>query len=68
MSIDFHLLTSCTTRNVILDKDCHSWPPIVMLYEFQSLKLARVFRRQSIVITFYDPLMKYLIRWNVASS
>jgi hypothetical protein len=55
--VDFHLLTSCAASDVILDKDCHTWPPIVMSYEFESLELARVSRGKSVVISFYDPFM-----------
>jgi hypothetical protein len=53
--VDFHLLTSHAARDVVLNKDHHSWPPVVASYEFKSLKLTGVSRRESIVATFYDP-------------
>jgi hypothetical protein len=53
--VDFHLLTSCAARDVILDKNCYTWPPIIVLYKFESLELAGMTRRKSIVVTFYDP-------------
>jgi hypothetical protein len=55
VSVDFHLLTSHAASDVILDKDHHTWPPIVMSYEFEGLELTGVSRGKSVVIPFYDP-------------
>ena len=35
--VDFYLLTNGAARNIVLDEDHHSWPPIVTSYEFECL-------------------------------
>jgi hypothetical protein len=55
VSIDLHLLTGRAASDVILDKDRHTWPPIIASYEFESLELTRVSRGKSVMISFYNP-------------
>jgi hypothetical protein len=57
VSVNFHLLTSCAASDIILDKDRLSWPLVITLYEFESLELAGVSRRKSVVVSFYNPFM-----------
>ena len=34
VSIDFHLLTNGASHDIVLNEDCHSWPPIMALHKF----------------------------------
>ena len=34
MSVDFHLLTNGTSCDIVLDEDCHFWPPVIALDKF----------------------------------
>jgi hypothetical protein len=55
VSVNLHLLASRATGDVILDKDCHSWPPIVASYELESLELTRVSQWESVMVSLYNP-------------
>ena len=34
VSIDLHLLTNGASCNIVLNEDCHPWPPIMVLHKF----------------------------------
>jgi hypothetical protein len=55
VGIDLHLLTGSAARDIVLNENRHTWPPIVASYEFEGLELAGVSRGKSVVISFYDP-------------
>ena len=54
MYINLHLLANCTAGDVVLDKNCHAGPPIILADEFEGFQVSGVSSGEGVVVSVGD--------------
>ena len=65
MSVDFHLLTECTTENIVFHKDADAWPVVVIPNRYQGSEISRVPGVRKVMELFYNAAAKFGVAGNV---
>ena len=61
MCVDFHLLAYSTAGNIVLHEYGHSWPPVVLMDQFECFQVSGVSSGKGVVVMGGDALSEVFI-------
>jgi len=54
VGIDFYLLACGAASNIVLDKNGHPWPPVVLADQFKCFQVSEVSSRKGVMVASSD--------------